>query len=56
MQRLAVREPGDLPTLECMEERYIRHVLESADSVESAAEVLGVAPSTLWRRRRKYGI
>jgi len=46
----------DLPTLEGMERRYIAHVLENTDSIEEAAEVLGVAPSTLWRRRRKYNL
>lgn len=46
----------DLPSLEGMEERYIAHVLEVTESIEEAAEVLGVAPSTLWRRRRKYGL
>ena len=46
----------ELPTLAGMEERYIRHVLETTASIEEASEVLDVAPSTLWRRRRKYGI
>jgi len=46
----------DLPTLEGMERRYIEHVLSVADSIERAAEILDVAPSTLWRRRRKFGI
>lgn len=46
----------DLVTLEEMESRYIQHVLEQTDSIEEAAETLDVAPSTLWRRRRKYGI
>jgi NtrC-family two-component system response regulator AlgB len=45
-----------LLTLEEMEARYIRHVLDHTDSIERAAEVLDVSPSTLWRRRRKYGI
>jgi NtrC-family two-component system response regulator AlgB len=47
---------GALLTLEEMESRYIRHVLDHTDSIERAAEVLDVSPSTLWRRRRKYGI
>jgi NtrC-family two-component system response regulator AlgB len=46
----------DLPTLEGMERRYIEHVLSVADSIERAAEILDIAPSTLWRRRRKFGI
>jgi len=47
---------GDMLTLEQMEKRYIRHVLDSVDTVERAAEVLDLSPSTLWRRRRKHGI
>ncbi|NNF29331.1 MAG: sigma-54-dependent Fis family transcriptional regulator [Gemmatimonadetes bacterium] len=47
---------SELVSLEEMERRYILHVLEKTDSIEEAAETLGVAPSTLWRRRRKYGI
>jgi NtrC-family two-component system response regulator AlgB len=45
-----------LTTLKQMEERYIRHVLEVTESLDEAATVLGVAPSTLWRLRRKYRI
>ena len=56
MERLGVVQDGQLPSLEEMERRYIEHVLEATDSIESAAEILDVAPSTLWRRRRKYGI
>jgi NtrC-family two-component system response regulator AlgB len=56
LDRAGLIETGDLPTLEGMEKRYISHVLEVTDSVERAAEVLGVAPSTLWRRRRKFGL
>ncbi len=48
--------PDELISLEGMEARYIRHVIETVGSVEEAAQVLEVAPSTLWRRRRKYGI
>ena len=56
LERAGLGGSTELPTLEGMEERYIRHVMETTDSVERAAEILGVAPSTLWRRRRKYGI
>ncbi|MEZ4416660.1 MAG: sigma-54 dependent transcriptional regulator [Gemmatimonadota bacterium] len=56
LDRTGMGDAADLPTLEGMEERYIRHVLEVTGSIEEASEVLGVAPSTLWRRRRKYGI
>jgi NtrC-family two-component system response regulator AlgB len=47
---------SQLVSLEEMESRYIQHVLAHTDSIEDAADTLGVAPSTLWRRRRKYGI
>ena len=47
---------GELVSLEEMERRYILHVLAKTESIEEAAETLDVAPSTLWRRRRKYGI
>jgi len=55
LDRLGVAD-GALPSLEGMEKRYIEHVLRVTESIEQAAEVLDVAPSTLWRRRRKYGI
>jgi len=56
LAQLGVASGDDLPTLEGMEKRYIEHVLEVTDSIERAAEILDVAPSTLWRRRRKYDI
>jgi NtrC-family two-component system response regulator AlgB len=56
LDQLGAADPEALPTFEAMEERYIRHVLSVVDSMERAAEVLGVAPSTRWRRRREYGV
>jgi transcriptional regulator with PAS, ATPase and Fis domain len=56
LERIGADDHGALPSLEGVEERYIRHVLRVTESVEEAADVLRVAPSTLWRRRRKYGI
>jgi psp operon transcriptional activator len=49
-------DKASLVTLKQMEERYIRHVLEATGGIDEAANVLGVAPSTLWRLRKKYGI
>jgi NtrC-family two-component system response regulator AlgB len=49
-------EISDLPSLEEMEKRYISHVLDVADTIEGAAEILDISPPTLWRRRRKYGL
>jgi NtrC-family two-component system response regulator AlgB len=43
-------------TLEQLEAEHIRRVLHGSDSVEAAAAVLGIDPSTLWRKRKKYGL
>lgn len=43
-------------SLEEMERQYIARVLEDCDTLEAAADVLGIAPSTLWRKRRKYDL
>lgn len=45
---------GRLIGLREMEKRHIEYVLSNTSSIEEAAETLGVAPSTLWRKRRKY--
>lgn len=47
---------GDLISLEKMEEIHIRRVLTMAPSLEEAARILEIDPTTLWRRRKKYGI
>jgi NtrC-family two-component system response regulator AlgB len=54
----AAPEPriGDLLPLTTIEELHIRQVLAATRSLEEAAEVLGMDPVTLWRRRKKYGI
>jgi NtrC-family two-component system response regulator AlgB len=49
-------DKSSLTTLKQMEARYIKHVIEVTESIDEAASVLGVAPSTLWRLRRKHGI
>ncbi len=43
-------------TLEQMEADYIRRVLASAASIGEAAAKLGIDPSTLYRKRKRYGI
>jgi NtrC-family two-component system response regulator AlgB len=47
---------GDLVPLDRIEELHIRHVLAATRSLDEAAQVLGMDPVTLWRRRKKYGI
>jgi NtrC-family two-component system response regulator AlgB len=49
-------EPGDLVSLEKLEEMHIRRVLASTKSLQEAAGILGVDQATLWRRRKRYNI
>ncbi|WP_145279383.1 sigma-54-dependent transcriptional regulator [Tautonia plasticadhaerens] len=49
-------EVGGPVTLEELEVEHIRQVLAASASLEEAAQVLGVDPSTLFRRRRKHGL
>lgn len=59
-EKMVIREdsirPGDLVSLEKLEEMHIRRVLASAKSLQEAAEILGVNQATLWRWRKKYNI
>jgi NtrC-family two-component system response regulator AlgB len=48
--------PGDLISLEKLEEQHIRRVLAVTKSLDEAAEILDIDTATLWRRRKKYGI
>jgi NtrC-family two-component system response regulator AlgB len=48
--------PGDLVSLEKLEEMHIRRVLASTRSLQEAADILGVNQATLWRWRKKYNI
>jgi NtrC-family two-component system response regulator AlgB len=43
-------------TVEALEVEHIRRVLAASASLEEAAQVLGVDPSTLFRKRRKHGL
>lgn len=43
-------------SLEELERDHISRVLHDSDTLEAAAETLGIAPSTLWRKRRKYDL
>jgi NtrC-family two-component system response regulator AlgB len=39
-----------------IEHEHIRQVLARTDTFEAAAQVLGIEPSTLWRKRRRLGL
>jgi NtrC-family two-component system response regulator AlgB len=47
--------PSDV-SLEELEKQHIRHVLVTTRTLEEAASVLGINLSTLWRKRRRYGL
>ncbi len=47
---------GDPVSLEKIEEEHIRRILATTKSLQEAADLLGMDPATLWRRRKKYGI
>jgi NtrC-family two-component system response regulator AlgB len=47
---------GDHQPISRMEEEHIRRVLASTGSLTEAARILGIDETTLWRRRKAYGI
>ena len=54
---VAEREPAANPTLDVVERAYIMWVLQSEGGNKSrAAEVLGIDPSTLYRKLSRYGV
>ena len=46
---------GDF-TIEALEREHIRRVLVSSSSLEAAARTLGIDPSTLYRKRKQFGL
>jgi two-component system, NtrC family, response regulator AlgB len=42
-------------SLEEVEKRHIKHVLDHAKDYDEAAQILGIDPTTLWRKRKRYG-
>ncbi|MBN1355048.1 sigma-54-dependent Fis family transcriptional regulator [bacterium] len=47
---------GDRVPLSTIEEMHIRRVMANTSSLQEAADILGIDPATLWRRRKAYGI
>jgi len=47
---------GELVPLETVEEAHVRRVVEATDTLKEAAEVLGIDPATLYRKRKEYGL
>lgn len=51
----SIKEIGGAVTLEQLEAEHVRRVLANTPTLEEAAAVLGIDPSTLYRKRKKYG-
>jgi NtrC-family two-component system response regulator AlgB len=43
-------------SLDEIERRHILEVLRDSTTLEEAAARLGINPTTLWRKRKRYGI
>jgi NtrC-family two-component system response regulator AlgB len=49
-------EVGGSVTLDALEAEHIRRVLATTPTMEQAATILGIDPSTLYRKRKRYGL
>jgi NtrC-family two-component system response regulator AlgB len=49
-------EVGEAVTLDALEAEHVRRVLAAAPSLDDAARTLGIDPSTLYRKRKRYGL
>jgi NtrC-family two-component system response regulator AlgB len=49
-------EVGGAATLDELEAEHVRRVLASAPTLDDAAGTLGIDPSTLYRKRKRYGL
>lgn len=52
----ASAQVGAWVTLEELERAHIERVVEQAETMEAAAETLGIDPATLYRKRKKYSL
>jgi NtrC-family two-component system response regulator AlgB len=51
---MGVTEIGGTVTLEQLEAEHIRRVLANTATMEEAAAILGIDPSTLYRKRKRH--
>jgi two-component system, NtrC family, response regulator AlgB len=55
-EAIASTEIGNAVTLEQLEAQHIRLILERSPSLEDASRILGIDPSTLYRKRKQLGL
>jgi NtrC-family two-component system response regulator AlgB len=55
-RRFGIAEIGGAVTLDDLEAEHIRRVLATVPTLEEAATILGIDPSTLYRKRKRYGL
>jgi len=53
---MAAAGEGSGTSLEDLEQRQVRRVLAESATLEEAAARLGINPTTLWRKRRRWGL
>ncbi len=53
--RSTLERPQSTYSLEEIEKSHIKRVLQHAKDYDEAAQILGIDPATLWRKRKKYG-
>ncbi len=47
---------GEEVPIDAVEVEHIRRVLATSPTLEDAARTLGIDPSTLYRKRKRYGL
>jgi NtrC-family two-component system response regulator AlgB len=53
---LSKPEPGEAVTLDQLEAEHIRQIVAATRTLDDAAAILGIDPSTLYRKRKRYGL
>ncbi|MCE5269841.1 sigma-54 dependent transcriptional regulator [bacterium] len=54
--RVSPVELGAPVSLDVIEENHIRRILATTQTLQEAADLLGIDQATLWRKRKQYGI
>jgi NtrC-family two-component system response regulator AlgB len=49
-------EIGAHVTVEQVVAEHIRRLVASSSTIQEAADILGIDPSTVWRKRKRHGM